>query len=297
MLRKARFQLTIILGAIALGSCEAPHEEDAPALSPADDGRAGTVTAILNAGVITEMGGGADGVVKFLFDPLYDDHYGTLAVPTPEIFEAIVSGAPPYDQVSAVFITHAHGDHLSERHTIRMMETRPELLLIAPEQVFEQLRSEPGWRAEFEERITSITLQNGEASDAFTIAGATIEAFQTPHNGWPERHSHIDNLTFRVSIPAAEGQTARIMHMGDADPDTQHFEALESLLQASRTGVAVVPFWHYREEDFDVLLNETFNAQEAVAVHVPVKTPAFLLEGTRPYFSEPGAILVIPPVE
>ncbi|MEM7781174.1 MAG: MBL fold metallo-hydrolase [Pseudomonadota bacterium] len=287
----------LMLFAVALAACDAGAGGPAESVARPDDGRAGTATSILNAGIVTEMGGGQQGFVKFLFDPLYDEHYGTLEVLTPEMIEAIVSGAPPYDGVAAVFITHAHGDHLSEKHTIRLMEAQPDVLLIAPEQVFEALRKEPGWRESFEERSTSIALTNGKASAPFVIAGATVEAFQSPHNGWPERHTHIDNLTFRVAFPAGEGRTARIMHMGDADPDPQHFAELEGFLKASRTGLAVVPFWQYREEEFDALLDVTFNAQKAVAVHVPAKTPAFLEEGSRPYFSEAGEEQAIPSVE
>lgn len=281
--------------AIALTACSSAQGGQ-EASAPIEES-AGTATSILNAGVMTELGAGEDGMVKFLFDPLYDNHFGSLAELPPELIEAIVTGAAPYDGVDAVFVSHAHGDHFSASQLTRMLAAQGELVVVAPAQALEQMRADAGWEQGFEGRVRAIALDNGEASESFELAGATIEAFRTPHTGWPERHANVHNLTFRVSAPAGEGMVGRVMHLGDADPGPEHYAALEEFLQARRTSLAMVPHWHYGARDFATLLEETFNAESAVAIHVPVAVPAGLREGSRPYFSSAGEMLEIVAVE
>ena len=85
------------------------------------------------------------------------------------------------------------------------------------------------------------------------------------------------------------------MHMGDADPDPQHFAAYQSFFADQRTGIVIVPFWFLGAEDAGALFDKTLNAQSAVGVHVPVKTPASLAGGEWEYFNTLGQQLPIPP--
>lgn len=286
----------ILAACLAMVGCSDAAGEAAEAASTSNPN---TATSILNAGVMAELGGGsADAApIKLLFDPLYDDHYGAFEVPDDELIEAIITGAPPYDGVSAVFVSHAHGDHFSESQLIAMLTQQPGLIMVAPAQALEQLREDAAWDEALAERVRTIELANGEASESFTIAGATIEAFRSPHSGWPDRHAQVHNITFRVSAPAASGQSVRVMHMGDADPAPEHYAALRAFLDAKRTSLALVPYWHYARADFDALLDQTFNAEAAAAMHVPIAAPSYLREGDWPYFDGAGQRAEIVPVE
>lgn len=286
--------LTAFVGALALAACgEATPRASFEVSKTAPS--AGTATSILNAGVMTELGEvQGNGSIKFLFDPLYDDHFGSLEELPPELIEAIVSGAPPYDAVDAVFVSHAHGDHFSASQLTRLMVAQPKVQIVAPEQAVARMRVDANWQAEFESRVTAITLENGEASQGFELAGAMIEAFRSPHNGWPESHSNVHNITYRVSARAGDGLTGRIMHLGDADPAAEHYAALTDFLAAKRTGLAMVPFWFYQQDDLEALIGETLNAQMPAAMHVPARVPAYLENGEFEYFSEVGEVLEIP---
>lgn len=258
---------------------------------------ADTATSILNAGVMTQMQGAGDEGLKFLFDPLYDDHFGSLQQLPAELIEAIVTGAPPYDGVDAVFVSHAHGDHFSASQLSRMMASQPQLQVVAPAQGIESLRKHANWQASFEDRVTVISLENGAAVQGIELPGAkgaVIEAFRSPHAGWPDRHAATHNITFRVSVTGSEGRAARVMHLGDADPAAEHYAALSEFLAAKRTGLAMVPFWFYREGDVDTIIDQTLNAQVPVAIHVPANTPPFLEKGELQYFSGVGQVLEIP---
>lgn len=284
---------------IASLTCLAPScSENEPETVAATTTTTATATSILNAGVMTQMDAGdAGGSLKLLFDPLYDDHFGSLQQMTPDLIEAIVSGAPPYDNVDVVFVSHAHGDHFSARHITQMMLRQPQLQLAAPGQALDALREREGWTPGLEARVRTIVLENGEASQPFEIgegsASAVVEAFRSPHAGWPDRHAATHNITFRVSVEREGGAAARVMHLGDADPAAQHYDALAEFLSARRTGLAMVPFWFYGEGVDPAIITDTLNAQTSVAVHVPVRVPAYVEGGDRPYFSGVGEVLEI----
>ncbi|WP_299194139.1 MBL fold metallo-hydrolase [uncultured Erythrobacter sp.] len=277
---------------ILSGCGEAPVQ--ASFEQPQEGALAGTATSILNAGVMAEIGPAGDGRAKFLFDPLYDDHFGSFEQLTPELIEAIVTGAPPYDAVDAVFVSHAHGDHFSASMLTRMLAEQPGLRLFAPQQAIDRMREDASWDESFAARTTGVALENGEAWDGVNVEGYSVDAFRSPHSGWPDRHFNTHNITFRVSAPADEGAVGRVMHLGDADPSSEHYAALEGFLSAKRSGLAMVPFWFYQEGDLGGLVDETLNAQMPVAMHVPVRVPAYLRSGELPYFSEVGEVLEIP---
>lgn len=281
--------------AAILGSCGAPLPEDGAGPAGAMDAPGDAVaTSILNAGVMTEHGRAEGNSVKFLFDPLYDDHFGSLEELTPELIDAIIAGSAPYDGVDAVFVSHAHGDHFSVSQLTRMLEAQSELVLVLPSQGAKRMREGADWDAEFEERVRSVALENGEASEPLMIEGATIDAFRSPHSGWPDRHANVHNITFRVSVPGKAGSVSRVMHVGDADAAPEHYEALKDFLEAERTGLAFVPFWFTAREDLDAIIDDVLNARAMVAVHVPEKVPKRLEQGEWAYFSEAGQILEIP---
>ncbi len=290
--------LSVIAGALCLLSAcaeapgqTAPQTSEHSASEQSATAQNGAATAILNAGVMANVGAES---VKLLFDPLYDNHFGSLAELPPELAEAIITGAAPYDDVDLVFVSHAHGDHFSASMLVEMLLNDSDLWLIAPGQAYDQLKEQENWHHGLATQVRTITLRNGEATQTFDLAGATIKAFRSPHSGWPERHSETHNISYRVSVSSGDGEVMRVMHLGDADPATQHFAPFADFLSAKRTGLVMVPFWFYQSDDLDAILEETLNADTSVAVHVPVNVPAYLSEGTRPYFTQVGEVVEIP---
>ncbi len=272
----------------------APQTSGTGAAEETGSARFGAATAILNAGVMANLGTSGDGSVKLLFDPLYDNHFGSLQELPPELAEAIITGAPPYDGVDLVFVSHAHGDHFSASMLVEMLLNDTDLWLVAPGQAYDRLKEQENWHHGLATQVRTITLRNGETTQTFDLSGATIKAFRSPHNGWPERHSETHNISYRVSVPSGDGEVMRVMHLGDADPSAEHFAPFAEFLAAKRTGLVMVPFWFYQSDDLDAILEETLNADTSVAVHVPVNVPAYLSEGTRPYFTQVGEVVEIP---
>ncbi|MBV7266159.1 MBL fold metallo-hydrolase [Erythrobacter ani] len=290
----------IVAAVFALGGCSAERASDdigdrlLPEQAPLTEAEA-SATAILNAGVSAKIGDPND-PVKFLFDPLYDNHFGSLQPLDSGLIDRIVSGTPPYDGVDAVFVSHAHGDHFSARHLNRLLDAQPDVRMVAPVQAVEMMRGDDGWDPAFAARISGISLSNGEQAEPLTIAGANIEAFRSPHSGWPDRHADVHNITYRITARYAPGGTHRVMHLGDAGTNAQYFEPHSEFLSSSRTGLAIVPFWFLGEDEADSLIDETLNAESAAGMHVPVEEPAWLAGNGRRYFTEEGQSVTIPSV-
>lgn len=277
--------------AALLSGCTASEADTQP-----PSATTGTATAILNAGVTAEIGT-AEAPAKFLFDPLYDDHFGSLEQLDDALIERIVSGEAPYDGVTAVFVSHAHGDHFSASQLTRLMAAQPSVRLVAPTQAVEQMRSDGDWNATFAARIKAISLENGEQATSFEIDGARVEAFRSPHSGWPDRHADVHNITFRVTAPAGQTMLHRVMHMGDADPGTEFYEPHAEFLSSVRTGLVIVPFWFFSEDDAEALVDGMLNAEAAVGMHVPAKEPSWLAGSGWDYFSGEGQEVTVPEVK
>jgi L-ascorbate metabolism protein UlaG (beta-lactamase superfamily) len=295
-----------LIAALALSGCTAESAEPAepvdvpdktPAAPPAPLLGPGSVTSILNAGVMVELGDESLGA-KFLFDPLYDDHFDTFEPLDDALIEAIVTGAAPYDGIDAVFVSHAHGDHFSASMLNRLLAAQPDVRLYAPAQAIERLHDDPNWSDDFLLRVTAIALENGEHERALTVAGVTVEAFRSPHNGWPDDHSNVHNLSYRLSAPVRAGDESspyhRVIHLGDADPSAEHFRAHGELLGAVRNGLVIVPFWFLRSDDPDLLIGATLNAEHAIGMHVPAQTPNWVNWSDWQFFTEKGEQVSVP---
>lgn len=269
----------LLLAIIALAGCSDASESVAQA--PENENR---VVSILNAGIRAEFG-----EAKFLFDPLYDNHFGSFAEMGPELIERIIAGDAPYDGVDTVFVSHAHGDHFSAEYLNRMLTAQSNVRLVVPGQAVEVMRASPLWQEALADRIIPIELENGGPPHRFELAGAYIEAFRTPHTGWPDRHGDTHNITYRVSSKSG----ARIIHLGDADLVEEHFAPSAEMLASKRSNIAFVPYWSFSGAEFDSFIDETLHAQAAVGIHVPAKVPEALAHSGRDYFSHEGQERVI----
>lgn len=268
-----------VLAVFALSGCTATPESDTQTLSSEN-----RVVSILNAGIRAEFG-----EAKFLFDPLYDNHFGSLEEMGPELIGRIIAGEAPYDGVDAVFVSHAHADHFSAEYLGRMLAAQVDLSLVAPTQAIEAMQVSPLWQDEFTARVVPIDLENGGVAQQFELAGAQIEAFRTPHAGWPDRHGDTHNITYRVSSKSG----ARIIHLGDADLVEEHFAPSAEMLATKRSNIAFVPYWSFSGAEFDSFIDETLHAQAAVGIHVPAEVPEALAQSGRDFFSHEGQERVI----
>lgn len=235
---------------------------------------------IANAGVMA-----VSGTTKVLFDPFTATGYNTyLEVPDAKR-DMLVAGGAPYDDIDAVFISHAHGDHFDAGDMIAFMSAQSKVRLILPAQALEMMQKDLSWDAGVMPRITSIDMEYGDAPQAVSIGGITATAVRIPHAGWPDpRRAALENMVYRVSL---DGGTT-VMHLGDADVNDDHYAPFHDHWHAKTTDTAFPPYWFFGSEDGQAILKDRLNAKRSIGVHVPLDVPQNLKDSGHDYFSVSG---------
>lgn len=232
------------------------------------------VTYLGNEGLLVQHGDS-----KVLFDPFFNNGFDTYQLVPEDIRKALFSGAPPYDGINAIFISHAHGDHFSANDTANYLQQHPETILIAPKQAIDKLDLPKGHQT----TIVSIDLAYQDAPVYQTLGEIEFDAVRIPHAGWPQR-ADIANLLFRVRL---NGELT-VAHMGDADPDDAHFKPLVEHWNRKVTNTAFPPYWFFVSRTGPMILKERIRANANIGVHVPIKVPLNLFQSGEHYFTEPG---------
>ena len=170
---------------------------------------------LANAGVLV-----SDGETKIAFDPLFNEGFGQYQLLPRDMKEALLSGAPPFDGLDAVLVSHYHDDHFSPEDILRLLNGQAGIHLFAPSQAVSAVAAiaaaedEPVFR-----QITAIDLQYGQSPAIAKIGDLTVEAVRIPHTGWPDSMAEVENIAFVVTLD----QDTTVIHLGDADTRVLHF--------------------------------------------------------------------------
>ena len=223
-----------------------------------------------------------NGDTKIVFDPFFHNDYNTYQLVPEDIRTALFNNQAPYNDIDAIFISHAHGDHFSAEDMFKYLEANKQSRVIAPKQAIDKLLSLPESES-IKKQVTSIALAFGDQPKTLNIDELTIDAVRIPHAGWPGR-ADIENLVFRVTLD----DTVTVMHMGDADPNDSHYAPLTKHWQKTTTDTAFPPYWFFGTPEGNDILDNRLNVKQAIGVHVPVKVPVSLKDSGKSYFSMPG---------
>ncbi len=224
---------------------------------------------------------------QVLFDPFFHNHFDTYQLVPEATRKAIFAGQAPYDSVEMILVSHAHGDHFDAADLVKYLQGSPATRLVAPAQAVEQLKTQAGFQT-ISGQIHAIGLAYQDQPVELTVGGIVVEAVRIPHAGWPSR-AEVSNLVYRVTL----NNDITVMHMGDADPNDEHFKPLQQHWQKQNTNHAFPPYWFLLTPDGQTILTDRINSQHHTAVHVPVKVPQALKSQDGHYFIKPGTTLVI----
>jgi len=239
----------------------------------------GKATYLGNEAIMLEAAG-----QKVLFDPFFHNVFDTYQLVPDQIIDALMNGIAPYDNIDAIFISHAHGDHFFADDLVKFLSLHSSTQLIAPSQAVEQMADSKKFD-KIKNQITSIALSYQDPPIQKTIAGLSFDVVRIPHAGWPQR-AKVSNLVYRVQL----ANNATVIHMGDADPDDSHFKPLIAHWQNQKTNTAFPPYWFFSNAEGQMILSERISADKNIGIHVPVQVPADLKASGARYFSDPGEV-------
>ena len=221
---------------------------------------------------------------KILFDPFFHNVFGTYQLVPEKLVDALMNGIAPYDNIDAIFISHAHGDHFFAPDLVSFLSRHPGTHLIAPQQAVDQLVDHSDFHR-FEDQIISIGLKYQEPPLYRSVGGIDFNVVRIPHAGWPQR-ADVSNLVYRVHL----AEKITVIHMGDADPTDSHFKPLQEYWANSKTNTAFPPYWFLTSQSGQMILSERIRADKNIGLHVPVDVPKGLQQSGEKYFSFPGEV-------
>ncbi|XOV79462.1 MAG: MBL fold metallo-hydrolase [Aestuariibacter sp.] len=238
----------------------------------------GQATYLGNSAVVVESDN-----VKVMFDPFFHNGFGIYQLVPNELRDNVMKGISPFNDIDAIFISHAHEDHFSAEDVVSYLNHHQQTHLFAPKQAIQQL-AELTVDSSISSRIHSIDLQIGDTPVNLTHKDLQVDAIRIPHAGWPRR-KEVENLIFRVTLE----KDITTMHMGDADADDDHYLPYTSYWQAKTTNINFPPYWFFMSAEGNDILQELLNVEQHIGVHVPMKAPKQLQNTGKQYFHQPGS--------
>jgi L-ascorbate metabolism protein UlaG (beta-lactamase superfamily) len=200
---------------------------------------------------------------KVLMDAFYSQSFATYTLVPDRLMGDLINGRPPYHDISAVFISHVHGDHFSVAPLVRFLAAQPQVRVFAPQQVLDRLQA-AAVNQDLLARVQAFALKPGDTPRTITFAGLEIDVAALPHAGG-ERMAQVRNLVYRVSLDAQH----TFVHLGDAAAERAGFVALEAFWSARDVDTAFPPYWFFADPSGRSLIDEFIAAYQVIGVHVP----------------------------
>ena len=239
-----------------------------------------TATYVANEAVLI-----TNGDQKVLFDPFFHQAFGSYQLVPEDTKQAIFDGNPPFDNLTAIVISHAHGDHFDAGDVLKYLKRHTKTQLIAPQQAVKEITTLAGADA-ISSQINSVKLDFNQAPKTLAMGGLMVDVVRIPHAGWPSR-KEIENLVFRVTLEDQKNAIT-IMHLGDADPNNDHYLQYREHWKKRVSDTAFPPYWFYASAEGRDILSDILNVKKSIGIHVPVAIPKQLKALGKDYFSKPG---------
>jgi L-ascorbate metabolism protein UlaG (beta-lactamase superfamily) len=206
------------------------------------------------------------GETTLLFDPLFQTRDAYYAAVPEETREAIIKGAEPFNNITAIFVSHYHLDHFDPEDMLRLMALQKTTQLYAPQQAVKAMRfASSDDQADIFDRVIALNLAYGDAPQFIQSGNLTVQGFYIPHSGWPKTRTDVENIAFRVTID----DVATVVHLGDADAHSEHFDLHQHEWQKKEAGVALPPYWFFDSADGNDILETYIQPLRTIGIHVP----------------------------
>jgi L-ascorbate metabolism protein UlaG (beta-lactamase superfamily) len=150
------------------------------------------VTLVANTGLLLRCGN-----TGILADALFAPGEHGFSAPSPETWEKLLCGEPPFETVDTLLFTHLHSDHFSPERTLEFLQRRRVKGLLLP--YAEELERQGFYDAVRESGTACQLLTERTAKTAFSLAPQVrVEAFRTLHLD-PKYHE-VPHFCYRITF-------------------------------------------------------------------------------------------------
>ena len=208
------------------------------------------VQYVANSGMLVTVSGR-----KFLIDAPIRDGIDPYATSSADERAKLEGARAPYDNVDAILITHWHDDHFSPEAVAAHLQANPRTMFVSSPQVAERLAAVAASVAA--SRFRTVLPSPGRAH-RLDVGGVPIHVLRLRHN--PSRRFPEQHVGFLI------GDTAPVLHVGDADPAADNFAVLKTLPPVD---LGLLPFWYLTEQNSRSVVADTIRPRRIVAMHVP----------------------------
>lgn len=223
------------------------------------------------------------GATKIIFDPLFHNNFNIYQKVPQRILDDLFANKAPFDDIDAIFISHAHGDHFAADLIYQYLKSFPKTQLFASKQAVDQVIALDKDN-QVTKQLHAIELAYQDPPKNLIVDGMNIDVVRIPHSGWPNSRTEVSNLLFRVTLDDA----VTVIHMGDADPNDVHFHPYDDFWKSTETDMSFPPYWFYMSTFGPGILENGINTKDSIGIHVPVQVPTELINSGEKFFSKPG---------
>ncbi|MEE8523164.1 MAG: MBL fold metallo-hydrolase [Thermoanaerobaculia bacterium] len=224
------------------------------------------VVFLANEGFLLRSGGRTVLIDAFVTEP----YAGYGALPS-EVYQRMLAGEPPFEQVQLALASHVHRDHFQPEAAGAFLEKHPETLFASSPQVIEALRDGYEGSAEIEDRLR-VVWPDSEQTETLERDGIRVDFFRLSHG--TGRHAEIQNLGHVIELGGK-----KTLHLGDAEIKIANFEPFG--LRSRELDVAIIPYWYYPQDHGRYLASEYFHAEHEIAAHVQPAEVENIFKGFR----------------
>jgi L-ascorbate metabolism protein UlaG (beta-lactamase superfamily) len=208
------------------------------------------VRYVANSGMLVTNSGR-----RFLIDAPIREGIAPYATSSAAERASLEGARAPYTDVDAILITHWHEDHFSPDAVAAHLSSNPRAILVSSTEVVGRVRAvAPGLAAS---RLRAVLPAAGH-SERVDIGGTPVHVLRIRHN--PSRRPPEQHVGFLI------GESAPVLHVGDADPAVDNFALLRSL---PAVDLAFLPFWYATDAGNQRMVAEAIRPRRIVAMHVP----------------------------
>lgn len=212
------------------------------------------VLTLLNEGVIIRYDG-----MAILVDGLVEPRLRGEEALTAQTHSDLLRGRPPFSSIQVALVTHPHAEHFHAPTAGVFLKHHPETVLAATRNILEAIRSEYPQYREVKKRLKEVKTRRGRLSSR-SIDGIKVEFVPFAHEAsafYPlEVIGHIIHLGER-----------QVLYVGDAEMSPENWEPYD--LKSRGIDLVLVPFWLYKEEITQAIIDEYVAPDKVAVVQIP----------------------------